>query len=168
VARLAGDRQTVDMLEYHHAAFDHYFVTGIVDEMRKLDDGTFVGWQRTGESFAALPVGAAGALDVCRFFSATFAPKSSHFYTPIPSECQSLQAGQVWGYEGLVFALLLPDGSSKCAKGTTALFRLYNNGQGGAPNHRYTVSETQRAAQVAAGWVGEGSGTPPVFACVPT
>ena len=167
ITRLAGDRQTVDLLEYHHAAFDHYFVTGIVDEMRKLDDGTFAGWQRTGESFAALPVAATGALDVCRFFSTTFAPKSSHFYTPIPSECQSLKGGQVWGYEGLVFALQLPDNAGRCPPGTAALFRLYNNGQGGAPNHRYTVSEAERAAQAAQGWIGEGTGTPPVFACVP-
>ena len=167
VTRLAGDRQTVDILEYHHASNDHYFVTAIVDEMRTLDDGTFVGWQRTGEGFAALPVGAAGALDVCRFFSATFAPKSSHFYTPIPSECLSLKGGQVWGYEDLVFALQLPDGAGKCPVGTAALFRLYNNGQGAAPNHRYTVSEVQRAAQAAQGWIGEGTGTPPVFACVP-
>jgi hypothetical protein len=167
ITRLAGDRQTVDILEYHHVVFDHYFVTAIVDEMRKLDDGTFAGWQRTGQSFAALPVGAIGALDVCRFFSVTFAPKSSHFYTPIPSECQSLKGGQVWGYEGLVFALQLPDGAGNCPTGTAALFRLYNNGQGAAPNHRYTVSEEQRAAQAAHGWIGEGTGAPPVFACVP-
>ena len=167
IARLAGDRQTLDLLEYHHAAFDHYFVTGILDEMRKLDDGTFAGWARTGESFAALPVGAAAALDVCRFFSTTFAPKSSHFYTPIPAECQSLKAGQVWGYEGLVFALQLPDGNGKCSVTTAPLYRLYNQGQGGAPNHRYTVSDALRTGQEAQGWVTEGNGVPPVFACVP-
>ena len=167
IARLAGDRQTLDLVEYHHAGFDHYFVTGIVDEMHKLDDGTFAGRARTGESFAALPVGAAAALDVCRFFSATFAPKSSHFYTPIPAECQSLKAGQVWGYEGLVFALQLPDGNGNCPATTAPLYRLYNQGQGGAPNHRYTVRDALRSAQVAQGWVGEGNGSPPVFACVP-
>jgi len=167
IARLAGDRPTLDLVEYHHASFDHYFVTGIVDEMRKLDDGTFAGWARTGESFAVLPVGAAQALDVCRFFSATFAPKSSHFYTPVPSECESLKTGGVWGYEGLVFALQLHDGTGHCPPATTPLFRLYNQGQGGAPNHRYTVNDALRSAQVAQGWVGEGAGTPPVFACVP-
>lgn len=167
IARLAGDRQTLDLVEYHHAGFDHYFVTGIVDEMRKLDDGTFAGWARTGESFAALPVGAAASLDVCRFFSATFAPRSSHFYTPIPAECQSLKSGQVWGYEGLVFALQVPDGSGNCPATTAPLYRLYNQGQGGAPNHRYTVRDALRIAQVAQGWVGEGNGTPPVAGCVP-
>ena len=166
-ARLAGDRPTLDVLEYHHAAFDHYFVTGIADEIRKLDDGTFAGWQRTGEGFAVLPVGATGAADVCRFFSAAFAPRSSHFYTPLASECQSLRAGQVWGYEDLVFALQLTDGTGHCPAGTVPLFRLYNNGQGAAPNHRYTASEAQRASQTAQGWTGEGLGSPPVFACVP-
>ena len=167
VARLAGDRQTVDLLEYFHAGFGHYFVTANVDEMKKLDDGTFVGWERTGEGFTALPTGAAGAADVCRFFSTSFAPKSSHFYTPLASECDGLKGGNVWAYEGLVFALQLASPTGACPAGTRALFRLYNDGQGGAPNHRYTVAEPVRAAQVVQGWIGEGAGSPPVFACVP-
>src|SRR5262249_13669291 len=35
-------------IEYHHADFDHYFVTAIADEITKLDNGTFAGWTRTG------------------------------------------------------------------------------------------------------------------------
>jgi hypothetical protein len=38
-------------IEYYHAAFDHYFVTDIPDEIVKLDNGTFVGWARTGLQF---------------------------------------------------------------------------------------------------------------------
>ena len=41
-------------IEYYHAGFDHYFVTDIADEITKLDNGTFVGWTRTGESFNVL------------------------------------------------------------------------------------------------------------------
>jgi hypothetical protein len=167
VARLAGDTQTVDVLEYRHAGFDHYFVTSLQDEMRKLDDGTFAGWARTGQAFAALPVGAAGASDVCRFFSVAFAPKSSHFYTPLPGECALLKTGVVWDYEGLVFALKTPDAGGACPPATRPLYRLYNDGQGAAPNHRYVVDEAARAAQAARGWIGEGNGSPPVFACVP-
>lgn len=166
VTRLAGDRQTLDVLEYYHAVFDHFFVTAIAAEMNALDTGAFVGWQRTGEAFAVLPIGAAGASDVCRFFSAAFAPKSSHFYTPVQSECAGLQAGNVWTYEGLVFALQLPSAAGVCPAGTTRLFRQFNNGQGGAPNHRYIVKDALRLAQVLLGWIEEGNGSPPVFACV--
>jgi len=166
IARLAGNRQTVDVLEYFNAGFDHYFVASVPDEIRKLDDGTFVGWQRTGQSFAVLPLGATGAADVCRFFSTKFGARSSHFYTPIASECGGLKLGDTWGYEGLVFALSLPTGNGVCPLGTRPLYRLYNDGQGAAPNHRYTVSDALRLAQVGHGWIGEGIGSPPVFACV--
>lgn len=167
IARLAGDRQTLDLLEYYHAGFNHYFVASVPGEIQKLDDGTFVGWQRTGQSFAALPLGASGAADVCRFFSETFAPRSSHFYTPLIDECNTLKAGNVWSYEGLVFALQTPSGTGLCPPGTNPLYRLYNNGEGNAPNHRLTGSDTLRSEQVSRGWIGEGSGSPPVFACGP-
>jgi len=39
------------VVEYYHAAFDHYFITSIADEITKLDNGTIVGWARTGQSF---------------------------------------------------------------------------------------------------------------------
>jgi hypothetical protein len=73
----------------------------------------------------------------------------------------------VWQYEGDVFALVGLTATLGCPPGTTRLFRLYNDGQGGAPNHRLTVSERIRAAQAGQRWVGEGLGSPPVFACVP-
>jgi len=63
--------------------FDHYFITAIAAEINALDTGAFVDWQRTGEAFAGLAGGRAGSPDVCRFFSAAFAPQSSHFYTPL-------------------------------------------------------------------------------------
>jgi hypothetical protein len=47
------------------------------------------------------------------------------------------------------------------------LFRLYNNGLGGAPNHRYTTSMDVFNQQAAAGWTFEGNGDTKVFACVP-
>ena len=47
------------------------------------------------------------------------------------------------------------------------LYRLYNDGQGGAPNHRYTTSPTVRAAMMGRGWTPEGMGSLGVIACVP-
>jgi hypothetical protein len=46
------------------------------------------------------------------------------------------------------------------------LYRLYNDGQTGAPNHRYTTRATIRSQMVALGWVPEGSGIG-VIGCVP-
>ena len=60
---------TLPSVEYHHAAFGHYFVTSIADEVAKLDDGTFAGWTRTGLRFNANAAGAAGTTPTCRFFS---------------------------------------------------------------------------------------------------
>jgi hypothetical protein len=44
---------------------------------------------------------------------------------------------------------------------------LYDNGMGGAPNHRCTTSIPILDAMIAAGWVFEGNGNTRVFACVP-
>ncbi|HEY4137331.1 MAG TPA: hypothetical protein VGN65_02660 [Casimicrobiaceae bacterium] len=62
---------TTPAIEYHHAAFDHYFVMSIADEIAKLDNGTFVGWARTGSSFNVYPSAGApsASVPVCRFFS---------------------------------------------------------------------------------------------------
>jgi hypothetical protein len=51
--------------------------------------------------------------------------------------------------------------------GTIPLYRLYNNGKGGAPNHRYTTSQTILNQMLAAGWVYEGNGITRAFACLP-
>jgi hypothetical protein len=49
----------------------------------------------------------------------------------------------------------------------TPVYRLYNNGQGGAPNHRYTIDLTVRAQMIAQGWVPEGRGPNAVEMCSP-
>ena len=51
--------------------------------------------------------------------------------------------------------------------GTVPLYRLYNNGQGGAPNHRYTIDPAIRTQMIGQGWIPEGNGPDGVFACVP-
>jgi hypothetical protein len=47
------------------------------------------------------------------------------------------------------------------------LYRLYNNGLSGAPNHRYTIHASVRSQMIAQGWIPEGNGPDGVFACVP-
>lgn len=152
-------------IEYYHAAFDHYFVTSIADEITKLDNGTFAGWARSGYQFNVYAAGAAGTVATCRFFSTAFGERSSHFYTPIATECATVKGMPEWQFEGEVFNLALTaDGS--CAAGSVPLYRLYNDGQGGAPNHRYTTRTDVRAQMIERGWVPEGAGVG-VIGCVP-
>jgi hypothetical protein len=71
------------------------------------------------------------------------------------------QSGLV-AYEGLVFAVAVPDAAAACRVGTDPLLRYYNNGKGGAPNHRYTTSAAIGATMSSQGWTLEGA-----VACVP-
>ena len=89
----------------HAGAFDHYFFTANADEIAALDRGMFPGGERTGESFNVYSAPFFGTASVCRFFSASFAPKSTHFYTQDAGECSFLSAGGVWQFEGDVMAM---------------------------------------------------------------
>ncbi|HZI85023.1 MAG TPA: hypothetical protein VFF44_13985 [Casimicrobiaceae bacterium] len=155
-------------VEYYYADWNFYFETAFPDEIAALDGGAFGGvWKRTGQTFNVWTQATGAAAPTCRFFSTIFDPKSSHFYTPFDSECASLKAGNAWQFEGIAFYIDLPDANGLCPAGTVPLYRLYDNGMGGAPNHRYTTSLTVFNQQEAAGWSFEGNGDTKVFACVP-
>lgn len=149
---------TVRAIEYYNAALEHYFVTASADEITKLDSGVIRGWQRTGESFDVYPAAAGGRVAVCRFFSTAFGDKSSHFYAPRGLGCEAVLQNPSWVFEGDVFYTYLPDAAGVCPDGNGAVYRLYNNGLGGAPNHRFTTSDLVRAQMIADGWIAEGSG----------
>jgi Repeat of unknown function (DUF5648) len=102
---------------------------------------------------------------VCRFFTAVFAPRSTHFYTG--TECATLRQNPIWTYEGEVFAFVVPTLAGACPAGTVALYRLYNDARNNAPNHRYTTSLAIRDQMIAQAWVPEGWGPLGVIACVP-
>jgi hypothetical protein len=157
---------TVTLVEYYHAAFDHYFVTHLADEIAKLDNGTFAGWARTGRTLKAWSAPAAGTTPVCRFFSEAFAPKSSHFYTSFASECATVKQNRDWTFEGEVFHVALPDGAGACGTGTLPVYRIYNRSQGGAPNHRFTTDLALQQQMLAQGWQAEGLGAG-VTMCAP-
>ena len=167
-ARLNSQVDTTIVTDYYHAAFDHYFHSASAIEARVLDDGVFGdAWHRSQQYWRVWTAPGAGRLPVCRFFSTEFGAKSSHFYTPYASECASLKAGATWQYEETSYYVAVPDANGSCAPGTEPLYRLYNQGQGGAPNHRYTPDRSARNAMLALGWVAEGSGVEGVFACTP-
>jgi photosystem II stability/assembly factor-like uncharacterized protein len=159
---------TVSVVEFFHAGFGHYFVTSDVDEIAKLDNGTTIGWQRTGFRFNAYATPGDDTSPVCRFFSTAFAPKSSHFYTSFAFECTKVQANTDWLLESTAaFNIAVPAVDGSCAAGTLSVFRLYNDGQGAAPNHRYTTDLNERARMLAQGWVPEGLGPDGVEMCSP-
>ena len=147
----------VEAVEYFHAVFGHYFTTAQADEIAGLDGGAYGGaFTRTGSAFSVLDGPVGGAVPVCRFFTIAFAPKSSHFYTADPVECEGVKLNPNWQYEKIAFYVRVPTAGG-CPAGTTPVYRMYNSGMTGAPNHRFTTDEaiyldftTNR------GWAGEG------------
>jgi hypothetical protein len=150
-------------VEYFHAANDRYFFTDEPAEIAALDSGApRAGWTRTGESFRvvyqygqALPV--EGVVQkVYRFWSPDVSGKPSHFFTVSQQECAALRDGvkRNWTFEGSTFWASVANGDA-CSAGTP-LFRVYNNGLGGAPSHRYTTRIAVVDEMVGKGWVKEG------------
>jgi len=158
VDRVTSGAPTAVAVEYRHAEWDHYFVTAIADEIGKLDAGVFAGWQRTQQTFKVFATAQSDTVPVCRFFTTAFPPTSSHFYAPRGLGCEGTLANADWQFEGDVFHVRLPDANGSCPTGTRPVYRLYNNGQGGAPNHRFTTSEEVRTQMLAHGYVPEGAG----------
>ncbi len=154
----AGSSGKQITIEYLHAGFGHHFVTALPDEISKLDAGAFSGWMRTGQGFYVYSANGPGLVPVCRFFTTAFAPKSSHFYAPRGLGCEGALTNPDWQFEGDVFYALLPDVNGGCPLGTVPVYRLYNNGQRGAPNHRFTTSLTVRAQMLSSGYIAEGTG----------
>lgn len=170
----------VEVVEFYNAGLQHYFISADPAEIAVLDGGAFGGaWKRTGNTFPAWDVnGAPGnTVPVCRFFGtdqyradgSRIGP-NSHFYTADPAECafvktayQSIagngQSYPAWTYESNASAVVLPVGGA-CAAGTQAVYRTYNDGARGDPNHRYSLSASQ--LQAMAGWTFEG-----LVMCVP-
>ena len=157
----------VTVTEFYHPQFNHYFITADPAETALLSTGKLPPWVPTGLTFKAWNGPGTNITSVCRFFSAAFAPLSSHFYTNSAYECSLLKNGSVWTLESLNAFYMMSSPAGICPTDTLPLYRIYNNGQGGAPNHRYTIDLAVRSAMIAKGWTPEGNGTDAVFACVP-
>ena len=164
---------TVRVVEFHHSSFDHYFITPIASEIALLDAHAppFQEWSRTGYYFVAYAPGTApvGSVAICRFFNDHFAPKSSHFYAPHGSVCEStLALFPDWRLEDdKLFYAMLPDAANgACPTGTIPVYRFFNNGMGNAPNHRFVTNLAERKNTLNQGWTAEGAGIG-VGMCVP-
>ncbi|HEY8242582.1 MAG TPA: c-type cytochrome [Casimicrobiaceae bacterium] len=154
------------VVEYYNAGFGHYFMTADDDEITGLDAGAFdFAFLRTGREFDAYSSPVAGTVPVCRFFTTpgTFGTKSSHFYTANGAECEGLKLNPAWVYEKIAFYARVPTNGA-CGAGTRPIYRMYNNGQTGAPNHRFTSDfPTYQTFTTAQNWSPEG-----VAFCAPT
>ena len=158
--------------EFVHHQTGHYLLSATPREQASLSVRSAADWATTGESFRVWAKPTPDSAPVCRFWSgASFAPASAHFYTPYADECAALMAGSAWTAEGTEFHARLPEGrpgAAACPAGTRALYRLYNGGQGGSPNHRYTTSTRIVDIMTAGRWIPEGDGATGVFACIPS
>ena len=176
LALATAGRAEVSVVEYYHSGFGHYFITANPAEAALIDSRppALALWSRTGLAFRAYaapgaPDAPAGAVAICRFFNASFAPKSSHFYAPKGLGCETTIANYAdWLLEDeAAFATLLPDAGGACPAGHIPVYRLYNSGQTGAPNHRFVTSLAERQAMLDRGFVAEGPGLG-VGMCVPS
>jgi hypothetical protein len=146
--------------EYYNTVTGHYFLSGTADENSLLESGARgAGWQRTGESFRAIPPNYCyGSIPVFRFYGPG---PNSHFYTVDPTECGGLRTwASGWIGEGVAFGGTTPvNGTCPSSIFTpyTPLYRLYNNRwMFNDSNHRYTVDPGIYSQMIARGWIGEG------------
>jgi len=144
-----------EIAEYYAASLDHYFMTGFTDEEAALDAGTpIAGWKRTGLTFPAYSAPGPGMSTVCRFFGTPGLGVNSHFYTAFDFECAAVKQLVGWTFEADAF--YIDANVSQCPASTRPVFRLYNNGMGGQPNHRYVTRWPIIDAMQTAGWLLEG------------
>ena len=166
----ATSARAAPIVEFYHAALDHYFVTGYAPEIQALDTGVHQGWQRTGYRFETFDAGdprLAGSIPVCRFYGNPAHGLDSHFYSASPQECADVQARfpDKWLLESTdVFRVHPVSINGTCAAGTVPVYRLYNNRADA--NHRYTTDVGVVDQMVARGYLLEGVGSPrPVIFC---
>jgi hypothetical protein len=157
----------VDVIEYYHAVFDHYFITSLPQEVAALDSGQFNGWARTGKSFRAWSVAQAATRPVCRFYMPPVVG-DSHFFSASPVECSDAPIKfPIFVFESAaVMHEILPDlATGACPANTVPIFRVWNRRSDS--NHRYVSDRAVRDAMVARGYIAEGYGADAVVMCAP-
>ena len=105
---------------------------------------------------------------VCRFFSTSFAPKSSHFYTPFADECATVNANPDWQFEAIAFYVELPKFNGNCLPGTQAAVTASTTTARAGRRTIATRSALEvRDLMLQQGWIPEGYGLFGAIACVP-
>jgi hypothetical protein len=150
-ATAQGDN-TLGAIEYYYADFNSYFVTAQPDEIVKLDNGVFAGWARTGLRFKVNTYRHAGQSHRLPFLQCGIRAEECTLLYAISYRMRRTEDQSAWIFEGEVFAVPGSGADGSCEAGTVPVYRLYNNGEGGAPNHRYTMDGAVRDVMIAA-WV---------------
>jgi glucose/arabinose dehydrogenase len=167
LAGTGGAPGVADVIEFYHAALDHYFISSLAADIDAIDSGRFQGWTRTGRTFKAYSTMQAGASAVCRFYIPP-AAGDSHFLSASPIECAEVLAKfPAFTYESpAVMYEFLPDlASGACPQSTVPVYRVWN--RRADSNHRYTTDRALRDTMVAQGYVAEGYGPDAVVMCAP-
>ena len=155
----------VTVVEFYNQALDHYFVTYVADEIAKLDNGSFVGWARTGQSFKAYGTTQSGTSAVCRIYIPP-GKGDGHFFGRDKGECDgTMNANPTFVLESASFFYLYLPNLGNCAAGTVPVYRVFTNRVDA--NHRYTTDRATRDQMVAKGWIAEGDGADTVTMCAP-
>ena len=159
---------TAVAVEFHHAGFDHYFVTHVAGEIALLDAGVAIrGWVRTGQSFLVYTTAGGETSPVCRFY---IPPDKgdSHFYGRGIAECDATGAANpTFVNEAPQFFHVALPAAGVCPAGHIAVYRVFSNRPDA--NHRYTIDRALRDAMTAQSppWLAEGDGPDLVVMCVP-
>jgi hypothetical protein len=98
-------------VEFYNGNLNHFFMTINPAEIAGLDNGTIVGWERTGFRFLAYDAPGPGRSPVCRFYRK---PQfgDSHFFTADPAECQAVAVNFAtdWVFENpAIYYVQLPN-----------------------------------------------------------
>ena len=158
--------QSVPLIEYYHAGFDHYFMTWVPDEIAALDDGSvLMGWERTGRKMRAYASAQTGTSPVCRFYIPP-GYGDSHFYGRGTVECAATgQQNPAFVLESAEFMQMFLPVAGVCPAGTTPIFRVFNRRPD--VNHRNLTDKLTREQMVSEGWLAEGDGPDVVVMCAP-
>lgn len=160
--------------EFFNTGLKHYFYTLDSAEIAAIEAGAAgAGWVRTGLSFAAFSsIEQSGnnvfpacdkqsnpCVAVSRFYGTPGLGPNSHFFTADSAEAEALKRpGSGWSYEGIAFAVPIPDAATgQCMPGYAPIYRSYNKRwMFNDSAHRYTASEVVRSRMQTEGWLDEG------------
>ncbi len=155
----------VDAIEFYNQSLDHYFVTYAAGEIAKLDNGTFVGWTRTGQSFKVFAAAQGGTNALCRIYIPP-GKGDGHFFGRDAKECDdTMSKNPTFILESSTFFYLYSPTLGNCGAGQVAVYRVFSNRADA--NHRYTIDRATRDAMVVKGWIAEGDGADIVVMCAP-
>ncbi len=154
------------VVEYYHAALDHYFITWLPNEIAILDAGTQIkGWTRTGTTFKTYTNAQPGASPVCRFYIPP-ALGDSHFFGRGTAECDATgRNNPSFVLEDATFMRMVLPTAGNCPAGTKPIYRVFSNRPDA--NHRYLTDLAARNQMVTKGWLAEGDGPDLVVMCAP-